>query len=73
MRPSDIPAIAGLSAVEKIFLVEDLWDEISADNERVGVPQSHKDELDRRMENHKRYPGRLLSLEELQRNIGIGN
>jgi putative addiction module component (TIGR02574 family) len=68
MRVSDVPEIAKLSGPEKILLVEDLWDSISSDESGVPVPQSHSDELDRRL---KRYEsgGRLLSIEELQANI----
>jgi putative addiction module component (TIGR02574 family) len=66
MRPNEIPEIAELSTPEKILLVEDLWDELGADERNIAVPQSHKDELDRRLECHVRNPGRLLSLEELQ-------
>jgi putative addiction module component (TIGR02574 family) len=66
MRPSDIPAIAELSTVEKILLVEDLWDDITSDEGKFAVPESHKKELDRRIERQRINPGRLLSLEELQ-------
>jgi hypothetical protein len=31
----------------------------------VPVPQSHKEELDRRLESYRAHPGDLLSLEEL--------
>jgi putative addiction module component (TIGR02574 family) len=69
MRIADIPEIDGLSTSEKILLVEDLWDRIADDESSVPVPQSHKEELDRRMTRHKYHPGTLLSLEELQARI----
>jgi len=69
MRLADIPDIDGLSTSEKILLVEDLWDRIAADESGVPVPQSHKEELDRRMRRHKSHPGNLLSLQELQARI----
>jgi len=69
MRIADIPEIDGLSTSEKILLVEDLWDRIADDESSVPVPQSHKEELDRRMRRHKYHPGTLLSLEELQARI----
>ena len=69
MKPSDIPGIAELSPSEKILFVEDLWDDIIVDEGRVGVPESHRKELDRRLANHRRNPGRLLSLKELQSRI----
>ncbi len=69
MGIADIPEFEGLSASEKILLVEDLWDRIAVDESSVPVPQSHKEELDRRMRRHKSHPGTLLSLEELQARI----
>lgn len=66
MRASDIREIAQLSTAEKILLVEDLWDSIASQDSNVPVPQSHKDELDRRSKGYASNPGDLLSLEELQ-------
>jgi putative addiction module component (TIGR02574 family) len=69
MRIADIPGIEGLSTSEKILLVEDLWDRIAVDESSVPVPQSHKEELDRRLRRYKSQPGNLLSLKELQERI----
>lgn len=69
MRISDIPEIARLSTPEKILLVEDLWDSIASDESSVPVPQSHMEELDRRLKSHESDPGKLLSLDELQGRI----
>ncbi len=69
MRIDDIPEIESLSTSEKILFVEDLWDRIPVDEARVPVPQSHKDELDRRPKHYKSNPGTLLSLSELQERI----
>ncbi len=69
MRVSDIPEIAKLSTPEKILLVEDLWDSISSDESIVPVPQSHIDELDRRLKRYESAGGRLLTIEELQAKI----
>jgi len=52
MRVKDLPEISKLSTPEKILLVEDLWDSISADEASIPVPDSHRAELDER---HKRY------------------
>jgi putative addiction module component (TIGR02574 family) len=65
----DIPGIAQLSTPEKILLVEDLWDSITSDESSVPVPQSHMEELDRRLKSYESHPGNLLSLEELQRRV----
>ena len=70
MHAADFPDISKLSMAEKILLVEDLWDNITADESSIPVPESHKAELDRRMNNLKASPGSLLSLEELKTRIG---
>lgn len=69
MRISDIPEIARLSTPEKILLVEYLWDSIASDESRVPVPQSHKEELNKRLKNYTSHPGNLLSLEELRSRV----
>ena len=66
MRAIDIPEISQLSTPEKILLLEDLWESIASDDSKVPVPESHKEELDRRLERHINSPGELLSLEQLQ-------
>ena len=40
------------SLAERIVLVEEIWDSITAEAEALEVPQSHKDELDRRLTAH---------------------
>ncbi|MEW6356403.1 MAG: addiction module protein [Planctomycetota bacterium] len=69
MRTGDIREIARLSPAEKILLVEDLWDSIASEPSSVPVPQSHKDELAKRLKAHASNPSDLLSLEELQARI----
>jgi putative addiction module component (TIGR02574 family) len=69
MKVSEVPQIKKLSKAEKILFVEDLWDEIAKDDTDIPVPESHKHELDKRLDDHKKFPGSLLTLEELQRNI----
>jgi putative addiction module component (TIGR02574 family) len=69
VRVSDIPKITKLSTPEKILLVEDLWDSIASDESVVPVPQSHREELDRRFRKYASAPGDLLSLKELQARI----
>ena len=68
MRAIDIPEISQLSTPEKILFLEDLWESIASDESEVPVPESHKQELDRRFE-RKISPGELLSLDQLQSRI----
>ena len=69
MRASDLPEIVKLSTPEKILLVEDLWDSIVSDESTVPIPQSHMEELDRRVKRHESSPGNLLTLDELRTRI----
>ena len=69
MRLSEIPEIDRLSIPEKILLVEDLWDSIAEDETNVPIPESHVQELDKRLRLMEAHPGKLLSLEELQRRV----
>jgi len=69
MRVKDLPEISKLSTPEKILLVEDLWDNISADASSIPVPESHKAELDKRIKRYQSAPGTLLSLDELNARI----
>ena len=69
MRVKDLPEISKLSTPEKILLVEDLWDTISADHSAIPVPASHKAQLDKRLERYQSAPGTLLSLDELSARI----
>lgn len=69
MKVEDIPEISQLSIPEKILLVEELWDSISYVNAEIPIPDSHKDELNKRLARHLRSPGELLSLNELQARI----
>lgn len=71
MSPKDIPQIAELSVEEKIPFLEEMWDTISNDEDRVPVPQSHKDELNFRLKQFLESPGDLLTLEELQSRIKL--
>jgi len=66
MRVSDIPEIARLTTPEKILLLEELWDSIASEESNVPVPQSHREELDRRLAEYEKDPGRLLTLEDLR-------
>jgi putative addiction module component (TIGR02574 family) len=69
MHVVDIPELSNLSTAEKILLVEDLWDSIASDEDSIPIPESHKAELDRRLDTLKATPGSLLTLEELKSRV----
>ena len=58
--------IDGLSLAERILLVEEIWDSIAAEAEALEVPQSHKDELDRRLTAHDADPQSGSSWEDVK-------
>jgi putative addiction module component (TIGR02574 family) len=69
MRVKDLPELSNLSTPEKILLVEDLWDNISADDASIPVPESHKAEIDKRYKRFQSAPGTLLSLDDLRARV----
>lgn len=46
-----------LNTEDRIRLVQDLWDEIAATPEQVGVTDAERAELDRRLDDHRAAPG----------------
>ena len=69
MRVDDIPGLTRLTTAEKILLLEDLWDSIAAEESSVPVPDSHREELDRRLAEYEKDPGNLLTLDDLRRRV----
>jgi putative addiction module component (TIGR02574 family) len=55
-----------LSLAERILLVEEIWDSIAAEAEAFEVPQSHKDELDRRLAAYHADPHAGSSWEDVK-------
>jgi putative addiction module component (TIGR02574 family) len=53
-----------LSAAERLELVEELWDSLAATPEAVPVPEWHRTELDRRLD--QPAPGPDLSPDEVR-------
>ena len=66
MRVDDLPELGRLTVPEKILLLEELWDSVASEEASVRVPQSHREELDRRLAEYEKDPGRLLTLEDLR-------
>lgn len=69
MRLDDILELARLSVPERILFLEDLWESIVSEESSVPMPQSHRAELDRRLAEHERNPGQLLTLDDLRHRI----
>jgi putative addiction module component (TIGR02574 family) len=58
------PELTRLSLVEKLQVVEDLWDSIATNEEDIPIPDWQKAELAKRRENFLKNPQSGLSLEQ---------
>ena len=65
----DIASVFDLTAAEKLQLVEDLWDDLTASPDAVPVHDWQKDELARRKDNLMSQPGSAVSWEEVKRRV----
>lgn len=66
---ADIASVFDLSPAEKLQLVEDLWDDLSAKPDEVPIHDWQKAELDRRQANLTNHPDSLASWEDIKRRI----
>ena len=69
MAHPDWAALLDLPLAERIELVEDLWDSIAADAERLPLPESHREELARRRGAYRVDPGRVVPWEEVRERL----
>lgn len=69
MRVDDIPGFKDLTVEEKMDLLDDMWKSIASRPEMVPMPESHKAELDLRLERYEADLSRALSFDELQSRI----
>jgi putative addiction module component (TIGR02574 family) len=68
VNPTTI-SVFDLSPLEKLQLVEDLWDDLAATPEAVPVHDWHKGELARRKANLMQHPASGLTWEDVQRRV----
>ena len=61
--------IRKLSLAERIQLVEDVWDSIAVEAEEFPIPDSHRERLARRREEHRRSPEDVVPWEEVRRQL----
>jgi len=69
MSSSLLDEIRKLSLAERIQLVEDVWDSVAAEAEEFPLPDSHREELARRREEHRRRPEDVVPWEEVRRQL----
>jgi putative addiction module component (TIGR02574 family) len=58
-----------LSVLERVQLVEDLWDSIARSNTDLPVPQWQKDELARRKQRYLQHPDSGETWDQVKRSI----
>ena len=58
--------IRKLSVAERLELVEDVWDSIVAESEALPVPESHRQELARRRQEHRDHPEDVVPWEDVR-------
>ena len=69
MAHPDWAELLRLPLEERIQLVEDLWDSIAADADRLPLPESHREELARRRAAYRVDPGRVVPWEEVRERL----
>ena len=55
-----------LNIEERLVFLEDAWDRIAAEPDSVPLTQAQREELDRRLEAHRRNPSRGSSWKEVR-------
>jgi putative addiction module component (TIGR02574 family) len=56
MGKISIADVLKMSPAERILFVEDVWDSLAANPDSVLLPDSHREELDRRLEAYHQDP-----------------
>ena len=69
MKLNEIPEINNLSKAEKIVLLEDLWDSISAEDSDIPIPDGHIKVLQDRYDDYKKNPENVITFQNLQKKI----
>jgi putative addiction module component (TIGR02574 family) len=63
---AEMTHIMEMPVEQKILLLEDVWDSILSDSNRVPVPKSHRKELDRRLKKYEHNASALLNDQQLR-------
>jgi putative addiction module component (TIGR02574 family) len=66
MINTQVAEILELSVTERLRIVEDIWDSIAADSDKLGISDELRTELDRRMKAYEADPESGVSWEHLR-------
>ena len=72
MIKDKIPELQKLSTADKFALAVELWDELSTSSEEIPVTEEQLNELDRRFEQYRRDPNKVITWEEAKAKILSG-
>ena len=64
-----IDEIKQLDITERILLVEEIWDSIAKEQEKVGLSEYEKEVLDARLASLNENPNNLMSWDEIKTKI----
>ena len=70
MNQAVLKDVLALSVSERIQLVEDIWDTIGISGHTVPISNVLREELDRRVEEHRLHPESGTDWENLKRRLG---
>ena len=65
----DMEAIRRLSVPDRVRLMNDIWDSLQPDADRLPLTERQREELDRRLAEHEASPESALTLEEFRAQI----
>ena len=69
MEKIKLNGIEKLSVLEKLQLIEDIENSISADEKSLPISDEHKALLDRRIKKHQNSQEKLLTLKEFKKRV----
>jgi len=71
MTAVEMEHVLEMPVEQKILFIEDVWDSIRPQSKQIPVPESHKQELERRFEKYKKNRSALLSDQQLKDRLGF--
>jgi putative addiction module component (TIGR02574 family) len=72
MIKEKIPELQKLSTAEKFALAVELWDELSSNPDEIPVTEEQLNELDRRFEEYRKDPDKVVTWEDAKAKILSG-
>ena len=69
MKLADLPNVRGLSAREKLQLLDDLWQDVARDLDSLEVSETEKELLDQRWAAFLRDPDAALTREQFEKQV----